>query len=241
MIVLDNFIFHDEASAVDTGAVLQNIQGQSLTVAVTGTFTGTIKAQGKQGEEWFDLAVVDLSDVSTAESITAAGSYAVVGVEGFERLRCNLTAISAGSVTVTGRLCDEQGTALPLSMTNSGGGGGGGGFEACTLTFGTIEPTQGESPSFGTQFPLIILNADNHAVAHIVSIIPNENYTDYDVYLDNAPIETSSIENVLVGQSIAYTSSNFDNVTASGDITVEQTEIIIEGDGTLNLVVHEGK
>lgn len=107
MRVLENFTFHDEASAADTGAVLKNTEGESLIIGVSGTFTGSITVQGEQGGEWFDLNVVDLKAIENKDAITAAGAYAVVAVEGFDAICCNLTAISAGSVTVTGRLCAE--------------------------------------------------------------------------------------------------------------------------------------
>lgn len=107
MIVLNNFTFHDEADAAGNGAVLKNTDGESLTIGVSGTFTGSITVQGKQSGEWFDLNVVDLKAIENKEAITAAGAYAVVSVAGFEAFRCKLTAISAGSVTVTGRLCTE--------------------------------------------------------------------------------------------------------------------------------------
>lgn len=105
MTVLDNFTFLSSQSSATEGNVLKNIHGESLTLGVTGSFAGSITVQGKQGGDWFDLTAVDLVNFNTHTAITSEGSYAVVSPQGFTDIRCNLTAITEGSVTVTGRLC----------------------------------------------------------------------------------------------------------------------------------------
>lgn len=105
MIVLENFTFLSGATSASQGNELVNIHGESLTLAVGGTFTGSITVQGRQNGTWFDLQTVCLDDLNVYEAITAGGIYKVIGVDGFDRIRCSLTVISAGSVTVTGRLC----------------------------------------------------------------------------------------------------------------------------------------
>lgn len=105
MIVLDNFTFLSDASSAAQGNELKNIHGESLTLAVDGTFTGTINVKGRQNDVWYDLQTVSLDDLTVYGSITSGGIYKVIGVDGFDRIRCDLAAISSGSVTVTGRLC----------------------------------------------------------------------------------------------------------------------------------------
>lgn len=108
MTVLDNFTFLSEQGSATTGKELKNIHGDSLTLGVSGSFAGTIKVQGKQGGVWYDLTVANLVTLDTSTEIIIPGSYAVVQPQGFTSIRCNLTVISAGSVTVTGRLATED-------------------------------------------------------------------------------------------------------------------------------------
>lgn len=106
MLQIIQFNFLTEAEAATTGEEMANEQGGILTLAVSGTFEGAnVSVQGQLGGEWYNVAVVKLSDLTTAEAITAAGSYSVAGVEGFEKIRTNLTEITSGSVTIIGRLC----------------------------------------------------------------------------------------------------------------------------------------
>lgn len=105
MTVLENFTFLSGATSASQGNELKNIHGDSLTLAVDGVFSGSITVQGKQGGVWYDLTVVDLDLIEIDGAITSAGTYAVVSPQGFDTIRCNLTAIASGSVTVTGRLC----------------------------------------------------------------------------------------------------------------------------------------
>ena len=108
MTVLDNFTFLSEAGSATTGNVLKNIHGDNLTLGVSGTFAGRITVQGKQGGVWYDLTVANLVTLDTSTEIISPGSYAVVQPQGFTSIRCNLTVISSGSVTVTGRLVTEN-------------------------------------------------------------------------------------------------------------------------------------
>ena len=107
MTVLQNFTFFNEATATGESPILKNIHGEALTVCVSGTFVGTIVLNGKQGGEDFTLTVVNLADLESATSITAAGSYEVVCPHGFEEITAEISEYTSGSITVTGRLCAE--------------------------------------------------------------------------------------------------------------------------------------
>ena len=104
---INQITFHDNVSAAAEGEILQTMQGDSLVIAVSGTFTGlTLKVQGQQyhGGDWYDISVIELSQFEVQQYITAPGAYMAVGVSGFQVIRANLTAITTGSATVTGRL-----------------------------------------------------------------------------------------------------------------------------------------
>lgn len=103
---MTDFVFQSAASAAGEGNAITNAQG-NLYVAVSGTFVGKLKVQGKQGETWFDVNVIDLKSLENVTEIEAPGAYAVCAPEAFEAVRCNLTTYTSGSVTVTGRLCQE--------------------------------------------------------------------------------------------------------------------------------------
>ena len=68
------------------------------------TLKKSIKFQGCLDGAWYDLNGVKLDDLNVYATITAAGAYIVAGIEGFEKIRANLTAITSGSVTAVGRL-----------------------------------------------------------------------------------------------------------------------------------------
>lgn len=104
MLEVTQFIFHDEATSSAAGATLYNGKGSSLTVVVNGSFEGEITPQGSLGGNWYDLMAVDLGSLDTVDKLTASGSYAIAGVDGFEKIRMNLT-LTSGTVTVHGRLC----------------------------------------------------------------------------------------------------------------------------------------
>jgi hypothetical protein len=99
-----NFVFHKDQTVAAVGETLLNPKG-NLYVSVGGTFTGTVVVQGKQGDNWFDINVIDLKEIENKKTITAPGAFAVVCPEGFEAIRCNLTEITSGAATITGRLC----------------------------------------------------------------------------------------------------------------------------------------
>ena len=105
MTVLENFTFFKDADATGDSPALKNIHGEALVLCVSGTFTGAITISGKQGDVDTQLTVVDLSDASVKDTITAAGTYAILCAYGFEEFVATISALTAGSITVTGRLC----------------------------------------------------------------------------------------------------------------------------------------
>ena len=91
-------------SATSTGAGEAEVMGyESATVAISGTFVAEIKIQGKLGDEWYDLAVVNCSTLDYSESITAAGLYAVVGADKCQAIRANVTSYTSGEINAIGR------------------------------------------------------------------------------------------------------------------------------------------
>lgn len=107
MTVLQNFTFFKEATATGDSPVLKNIHGEALTLVVSGTFVGTLVVNGTQGDVESTLTVVNLADLTTATSITAAGTYEVVCPHGFEDISMSISEYTSGSITATGRLCAE--------------------------------------------------------------------------------------------------------------------------------------
>lgn len=107
MTVLENFTFFKEATAAGDGLVLKNIHGAALTLCVSGTFVGTLVVNGTQSDVESVLSVVNLADLSTTSSITAAGNYAVICVHGFEDISVSISEYTSGSITVTGRLVTD--------------------------------------------------------------------------------------------------------------------------------------
>lgn len=108
MTVVQNFTFFNNATSTGISPILQNDNGEALTLVVSGTFTGTLVVKGSQGGVDNTLAVVNLADFSRSLSITEPGAYLVVGAYGFENISVSISEYTSGSITVTGRLCSEQ-------------------------------------------------------------------------------------------------------------------------------------
>ena len=104
MVYSTTHTFLNAATAASTGDVLKNINNTNLVVSVEGMFTGSISMQGYLGNEWHPVACVALGGLTVSSAITASGVYTVVCPVAFEKIRANLTAIFAGSVTVIGRI-----------------------------------------------------------------------------------------------------------------------------------------
>ena len=100
MTILKQTTLLDGANAAkDTGS-FKNSHGYGAIIAVSGTFTGLkLAIEGKIGDEWYALAVTDVSTRVTADEIDDTGAFEVL-TGGFSEVRAYVTAISSGSVTV---------------------------------------------------------------------------------------------------------------------------------------------
>ena len=98
----------NEASSTGASEQIVNSGSDSLSVQVSGTFSGVkVEVQGKTDEnasEWTSLAVIDRSTataVEGADGITAKGIYSV-NIAGLVVVRVNVASVSGGNVTVVG-------------------------------------------------------------------------------------------------------------------------------------------
>lgn len=91
------------AAATGAGtAISMGAARQAQSVSVTGAFVGTLRLQGSHdGANWFDLAVVSVSDTAAAKvlDITAPGIYVSASPMPINRLRANVTAYTSGAIT----------------------------------------------------------------------------------------------------------------------------------------------
>ena len=101
---LQDFVFLDDSSTTGTSnPLLVNSKAETIKLSVEGANTLDITVQGKvdiKSATFFDLAVINLSDFSTSESITASGLYAV-DAQGIKEIRV-VNGGTAGSVKVMG-------------------------------------------------------------------------------------------------------------------------------------------
>ena len=108
MNVLKNFAFFKDASSAGESAVLNNPnRGSVLTIEVTGSGSFTLAVKGMVNTEntppvYTNLAAIDMTTLSKAETITAPGIYAF-GVDGINGIKAELSGVS-GTVTVFGRI-----------------------------------------------------------------------------------------------------------------------------------------
>lgn len=85
-----------------------NSRSDSITVEISGTFSGAnVVFEGKadsEGTTWFPLPAIYWSggEPEIVTAATAAGDYAILGVEGMKVFRARLTALSSGAITIKG-------------------------------------------------------------------------------------------------------------------------------------------
>lgn len=97
--------FFVDAEATGTGEILDNNLCTDLTIAVSGTAEGLeAKAYGKLGADWYQLGLVNLTDLTVCDKIEANGLFAVGGVTGVESIKVVISAITSGKATIVGRL-----------------------------------------------------------------------------------------------------------------------------------------
>lgn len=81
----------------DVRSVSDAITGYASAQLVASAFSATVKCQGTwDNATWTDLLIVNMSDGTTASSITATGAYRV-DVGGVPRFRWNVTGFSSAT------------------------------------------------------------------------------------------------------------------------------------------------
>lgn len=82
-----------------------------LGLQVFGTFsTATVKVQGvcdPSSTDWRDIMVINLSDLSTGENISAKGLYEIA-IESLAKVRISVTSVAGGGISVYGRFADTS-------------------------------------------------------------------------------------------------------------------------------------
>ncbi len=102
--VLQHNFFEDQETTGE-GEILTNDLCNDLTIAVSGTAVGLeATVFGKLGDGWYELGLVNLTDLSVYNTIEANGLFAVGGIIGVEAIKVVINAISSGKVTIVGRL-----------------------------------------------------------------------------------------------------------------------------------------
>lgn len=91
----------DAAGATGNGTTVP-VHGRSgVLLEVTGTFVGTITAEGKLQEEWAAVDSYALSGGGRSTTITSTGLY-WVPAPGLKSVRARISAYTSGSITVVG-------------------------------------------------------------------------------------------------------------------------------------------
>ena len=100
---LQDFVFLDAASVTTTSnPLIVNSKAETIKLSVEGASTIDVTVQGevdRESDTYFNIAVINLSDFSTAEKITAAGIYAV-DAQGIKEMR----VVSAGAAGSAGSI-----------------------------------------------------------------------------------------------------------------------------------------
>lgn len=103
------FPFHENASVIANGKELNVGVGMvSMNLAVTGDATGfniIIEAKDNDNDDYTPISAVNLETFDISPNITATGKYQV-SLEGHVKVRCRLSAISFGSITLKGTVID---------------------------------------------------------------------------------------------------------------------------------------
>lgn len=114
MNVLQDHVFFREMSAAGEGTPMTGMSHESqivlrvdgsateFSVQVLGAFS---MADAENADGWAELAVIDLSDFSVAQSIQKAGMYAVAA-DGMWAVKAVAASVSGGTLTVRGKAGD---------------------------------------------------------------------------------------------------------------------------------------
>ena len=108
----------DGADSVGVGDFI-NVKGKpGALLDISGTFTATIKIQGKLQNNWVDTAAVDMATGLQWTEIHDTGLY-WVQAPGLINVRANITSIDSGSVTVDAGAPDDGLDILPSTPWES--------------------------------------------------------------------------------------------------------------------------
>ena len=111
MINQNTMVLLDEAEESGAGSFMdiRNGQGSTITLNVTiGNSSNVVKLEGcltDADSTATAIGVVNASDYSIADKITASGIYFAC-VTGLEKVRANVTTYSSGKVTVVGTVVE---------------------------------------------------------------------------------------------------------------------------------------
>lgn len=104
MVPTRNYIFFNEAAATGTSTPAPMPYSGEATIAVSGTFVGTITVEGEKDGAWHTMTVLDTANMVFDDAITAAGIYGVICAEGVDNLRAKITSFTSGKITVSAKL-----------------------------------------------------------------------------------------------------------------------------------------
>ncbi len=108
-----NYTAINGATAATVSPEFANNSCDICSVQVTGTFTSaTLHIQGLVNTDaatWVNLAVLSLSDLTLNTSGISAKGVFECGIEGVNRVRFNLSAVSGGNLTVQAQFVNTSG------------------------------------------------------------------------------------------------------------------------------------
>jgi hypothetical protein len=142
----------DAGNACSVAAACANFQVgsvPSLTLQVSGTFTGTLTFEAtSDGTNWLAIGLVNPATGASATTTTAPGQFALPNW-GIVRVRVRATAFTSGSASVT----MTRGVGTHLSAAS--GGGGGASLPTAALGQVLISQGAGTAPVFSNSPSLI--------------------------------------------------------------------------------------
>jgi len=103
---LANKSIHVNTTTISTGSEIECTQAETITLEIVGTSTSrTILFQGKtENGIWYDVYGVCRNKNITDKQTTGKDEVWVLPLLGFTYFRCNITAISGGTISIFGKL-----------------------------------------------------------------------------------------------------------------------------------------
>lgn len=117
----NSWIFQD-TTTIGNGKVFKSGRNDQLTIYITNTANSfTVEFEGCDGEttpNWYPIPAVKFPELTTAISTNTSGVY-VINLANWIGVRCRVSAISGGTVKITGRVVDVGAsliTNIPTTM-----------------------------------------------------------------------------------------------------------------------------